>query len=261
MGKGELEIQPESALYAYGFLFDENGNPTENLLDFKRSILDIYENRTCETETLMYVVEKHRVAKFADPGAPTINGVEAQPLQTFFISPKYSGFVKDTAYYDSQIKYNQHYRYIFKKIVLVFGNQYKYNNVNVLFNSAGDVATAFDLEYENNLSIKAIVVPYNFDGLTTSVIDKPPVSPEISFYPIKGINNKVKILLNSSTGDYFDKPIVIQQSDEQFFEEEYFGQFNKELTYADIVEDEKKYNLKQTILSINIICLIVTGKQ
>jgi len=244
MGEGELEIQPESALYAFGFLFDENGNPTENLLDFKRSILDIYENRTCETETLMYVVEKHRVAKFADPGAPTINGVEAQPLQTFFISPKYSGFVKDTVYYDSQIKYNQHYRYIFKKIVLVFGNQYKYNNVNVLFNSAGTVATAFDLEYENNLSIKAIVVPYNFDGLTTSVIDKPPVSPEISFYPVKGINNKVKILLNSSTGDYFDKPIVIQQSDEQFFEEEYFGQFNEELTYADIVEEEKKIQFK-----------------
>lgn len=103
-----------------------------------------------------------------------------------------------------------------KKIVLVFGNAYKYNNVNFQFNSAGTVATAFDLEYENNLSIKAIVVPYNLDGVTTSVIDKPPVSPEISFYPLKGINNKVKILLNSSTGDYLDKPVVIQESDKQF---------------------------------------------
>ena len=58
------------------------------------------------------------------------------------------------------------------------------------------------------------------------------------------MENKVKILLNSSTGDYFDKPVLIQKSDEQFFEEEYFGQFNKELTYADIVEDEKKIQFK-----------------
>jgi hypothetical protein len=244
MGEGELEIQTESALYAYGFLFDENGNPTENLLDFKRSVLDIYENRICETETLMYIIEKHRVPSFAPAGLPTIGGLETQPVQTFFISPKYSDFVRDTVFYDSQIKYNQNYRYIFKKIVLVFGNEYKYNNVNFLFNSAGTIATSFDLEYENNLSIKAIVVPYNFDGITVSVIDKPPVSPEISFYPLKGINNKVKILLNSSTGDYFDKPVVIQQSDKEFFEEEYFGQFNEDLTYADIVEQEKKIQFK-----------------
>lgn len=244
MGEGELEIQTESALYAYGLLFDENGNPTENLLDFKRSILDIYENRTCETETLMYVVEKHRVSKSTPPALPTIGGFETQPVQTFFISPKYSDFVRDTVFYDSQIKYNQNYRYIFKKIVLVFGNEYKYNNVNFLFNSAGTVATGFDLEYENNLSIKAIVVPYNYDGVTVSVIDKPPVSPEISFYPLKGINNKVKILLNSSTGDYFDKPVAIQQSDEEFFEDEYFGQFSENLTYADIVEQEKKIQFK-----------------
>lgn len=244
MGEGELELQTESALYAYGFLFDENGNPTENLLDFKRSILDIYENRTCETETLMYVVEKYRVPKFAGPGIPAVGGVETQPVQTFFISPKYAGFVNDTVFYDSQIKYKQHYRYVFKKIVLVFGNEYKYNNINFLFNSAGTVATSFDLEYENNLSIKAIVVPYNFDGVTVSVIDKPPVSPEISFYPLKGINNKVKILLNSSTGDYFDKPIAIQQGDEQFFEEEYFGQFDEELTYSNIIEQEKKIQFK-----------------
>ena len=173
----------------------------------------------CRTETLLYVVEKYRVT-----------GNTEEKVQTFYISPKLTPSL-DTVFYDSQIKYNQKYRYDIKKVVLVFGNIYQFNTISADPPPGSLSVTA---NYINNLSIKALLVPYSFDGIEVSVIDKPPVSPEISFYPLKGVDTRIKVLLNSSTGDYMDKPIAILDSDRQFIEEEYFGQTGENKTYEEI---------------------------
>tara|TARA_A100001515_G_scaffold9144_2_gene7621 strand:+ start:10362 stop:13058 length:2697 start_codon:yes stop_codon:yes gene_type:complete len=217
-GKTEFDVDPAAANEV------ECGYYAGNYLSkFKRTLEEVYNGDPCHTETLLYVVEKYRA------GAP---GAADELVQTFYISPKLTPSAPlDTVYYDSQIKYNQKYRYDIKKVVLVFGNSYQFNTISVDPPPASFGVLA---NYINDLSIKALLVPYSFDGIEVSVIDKPPVSPELSFYPLKGVDTRVKVLLNSSTGDYMDKPIAILDSDKQFIEEEYFGQTGIDQAYEEI---------------------------
>jgi hypothetical protein len=97
---------------------------------------------------------------------------------------------------------------------------------------------------QNTPSIKAILAPYTTDGIEVAVIDRPPVSPSISFYPVKGDDTNVKILLNSSTGDYMDRPVQILDTDAQFYEEEYFGQTGVNKSFEDIRSENRKIQFK-----------------
>ena len=45
------------------------------------------------------------------------------------------------------------------------------------------------------------------------VMDRPPVSPQVNIVPFKNINNRVLIMLNSSTGEVAEKPFPIEDSD------------------------------------------------
>ena len=217
-GKADLDLDPLSAVEAsvdYG---------AGDLSKFKRTLEQVYSGDPCHTETLLYVIEKYRVT-----------GNTEEKVQTFYISPKLTPSAPlDTVYYDSQVKYNQKYRYDFKKVVLVFGNRYEFDNVEVYRGINNIFDSGVIADYKNDLSIKALLVPYSFEGIQASVIDKPPVSPELSFYPLKGVDTRVKVLLNSSTGDYMDKPIAILDSDKQFIEEEYSGQTGIDKTYEEI---------------------------
>jgi hypothetical protein len=85
-------------------------------------------------------------------------------------------------------------------------------------------------------SLKAILVPYVIGGITIATQDKPPVSPNLSFYPFKGINNRVKILLQSSTGIQTEKPIALRAEDRAFFEDEYLAQTGVEKAFAQITD-------------------------
>ena len=207
-------------------------NPQSDLNSeaFKRSLKQIFENKTCHSETLLYVVEKYRVE-------------DDQLVQKIFISPNIDGTGPDLTYYDSQVKYNAKYRYDFKKVVLVFGNTYKYPDSNGF--SAGLSQASVNIEdIQNTPSIKAVLVPYTTDGIEVAIIDRPPVSPSISFYPIKGDDTNVKILLNSSTGDYMDRPVQILDTDAQFYEEEYFGQTGVNKSFEDIRSENRKIQFK-----------------
>ena len=207
-------------------------NPQSDLNSevFKRSLKQIFQNKTCHSETLLYVIEKYRVD-------------DDQLVQKFFISPNINGDGPDLTYYDSQVKYNTKYRYDFKKVVLVFGNTYKYPDSNGF--SAGLSQGSVDIEnIQNTPSIKAILAPYTTDGIEVAVIDRPPVSPNISFYPVKGDDTNVKILFNSNTGDYMDRPVQILDTDAQFYEEEYFGQTGVNKSFEDIRSENRKIQFK-----------------
>ena len=207
-------------------------NPQSDLNSevFKRSLKQIFQNKTCHSETLLYVIEKYRVD-------------DDQLVQKFFISPNINGDGPDLTYYDSQVKYNTKYRYDFKKVVLVFGNTYKYPDSNGF--SAGLSQGSVDIEnIQNTPSIKAILAPYTTDGIEVAVIDRPPVSPNISFYPVKGDDTNVKILFNSNTGDYMDRPVQILDTDAQFYEEVYFGQTGVNKSFEDIRSENRKIQFK-----------------
>jgi len=91
---------------------------------------------------------------------------------------------------------------------------------------------------ENRPSVRALVVPYLAGaGLWAKIMDAPPVPPELRFYPYKGINNKLKVMLNSSTGKLQVPPVIIEEGDREYFLSEYHTQTGDwTTTFEEMVE-------------------------
>ena len=223
-----FEATMASCIYDIGFSQSDLNSEI-----FKRSLKQIFDNKFCHSETLLYVVEK--------------KNERGQLIQRMFISPDITGDNLSQVYYDSQIKYNTKYQYDFKKVVLIFGNEYTYpnkNNISVVGSPAHPQGSILVDGIQNVPSIKAVLVPYTTEDIEVLVIDKPPVSPNISFYPVKGDSQNIKILLNASTGDYDDIPIQILDSDSQFYEEEYLGQTGINKSFEDIRSENRRIRFK-----------------
>ena len=88
-----------------------------------KSYSEILAGTKAHTEVLMYIVEKRRV----------IDGSPGPLLQSFFISAKFdTNDNQPIVFYDTQVKYGQRYVYKIKKIVTVFGNQYRYHTLELM---------------------------------------------------------------------------------------------------------------------------------
>jgi len=94
-----------------------NVNGTASLQRFIKKYSEILAGTLCHTETLMYLVEKRRV----------VDGSPGDVVQRFFISNRFQKREIPIVLYDTQIKYGQRYVYDIKKIVIVFGNSYQYD--------------------------------------------------------------------------------------------------------------------------------------
>ena len=210
-----------------------------SLQSWSRTYTEILAGAECHTETLMYVVSKYLLN---DDGTQPDG---ALPVQTFYISNKlgyenlgYNESIPIT-FYDSQVKYEKKYRYVFHKMVLIVGNEYKYTDETKWWDYLGPT-TYKKLKVHNTPNIKIVMVPYLAEGLDCLVVDKPPVPPEMSFYLHKGISNKIQILLNSNTGKYDLAPISILPTDPAFFEKEYLAQQEEALSFEEIKNQKKK---------------------
>ena len=178
-----------------------------------RDFGQILSGSNAHTETLLYIVKKK-----------DSNAAGAQPIQTFYISPEFR-IDTPTVYIDTQVKYGKTYYYEIDRVVLVFGNKYTYQSVEPGTQSYDPTwYGGAKIKYTNEPSVQALVLPYTNGAISTIIDDRPPVPPEVNFYPYKGINNKLKILLNSSTGKFSARPVSILANDEQRFLDEYHSQ-------------------------------------
>lgn len=177
----------------------------------------------CHTETLMYIVSKR----------PVINGLLQAPVQTYYISEQFPQILPLTLF-DSQVKYNQKYVYDIDRVMLVFGNEYEYDGMEKVYGGQSGSNTAH-IPVSNYGSVKAMIVPYVVGGIAVAILDKPPVPPEISFYASRGVDSKVRILLNSSTGELSAKPVAILNEDKAYIEEEYLAQTGDPFTFEEIM--------------------------
>jgi len=209
----QLDADPVHVENAYVEMYEDENSPS-NLTRVVRSYEEMIGGISCHTETLMYIVKKKLT-----PSAP--------PVQTFYISAEFSNDAP-TVFFDTQVKYDTNYYYDIDRVVLVFGNEYEYHGdpqVKGGTNILGLPITS-KIRIDNRPSVRALVVPYiSGEGyMSAKIMDKPPVPPEVTFYPYKGINNKLKILLNSSTGKLEATPVVIEEGDEEYFLGEYRAQ-------------------------------------
>jgi hypothetical protein len=187
---------------------------------------EIYEGRKCHTEVLAF-----EIAKFK-----TINGVKTH-LQSIFLPSLFSG--EEISYIDTQVFYDQEYVYEIFTHSLVIGSKYylnrdvsDYNQTQIpntgvvdgedfkdilsLPNAEGipndPVALVVRSPYYNNRSLVT-------EQRTTLLRDKPPLPPDVTFYPYKDDENKILVLLNINYGERQLLPIRVFQQDEEKIKE------------------------------------------
>ena len=204
-----------------------------------RQFGEILDNISCHVETLMYVIKKFR-------------GEETTPVQTYFISNRFDGTDGVLTYYDSQIKSDQVYRYQIEKMILVFGNEYSYDStVGAVYDTPlpplpgpgetqlGDIGLPLPplskiILFNNSADVKVLLVPHVIGDIQVITVDSPPVSPDLSFYPLRGSNSEVKILMNASTGVREETPIAIREQDKQYYVDEYLSQTGEQITFEEL---------------------------
>ena len=80
-----------------------------------------------------------------------------------------------------------------------------------------------DVEVQNYKSVKILELPY-FQTNVFEVVDLPPQFPDVDIIPLKGESKRIKILLNENATKNRYLPIMLEDDDEQKFEEIRIGQ-------------------------------------
>ena len=157
-----------------------------------RTAGEILMGESCYHETVLY-----RISKFKG------SSPDGTLIQSFFVPNSVD--VDVFRYMDTQVKYNEEYTYTISSYDLVVGSKYGYEDL-MLDGKWAAVAV------RSKPSLKLLEVPiYKY---TNRVVDNPPIHPEVEFIPFKGVNNKIKIIMNSGIGRY-EIPIETIESTER----------------------------------------------
>jgi hypothetical protein len=180
-----------------------------------RSLEEVYTGKEAYSETIAYKIEKY---------GPPIGG-QPNLIQSFYFPN--SENVQKFVYCDTQISYGEQYTYEIYAYRLVFGNKYKYlpESAGPVLNETGWSADKHAIyqriNYENSLHLSLIKVPYY--GLYNQLQDKigtanlPPLPPQVTFLPYRNVSDKLMLRLETNYGEYSDKPVIINDTDEEVF--------------------------------------------
>lgn len=162
-----------------------------------RTYEEVMSGKLAYSETVLYRVQK----SIANP-----DGTAGQFVQNFFFPN--SNDIEILNFVDTQVKYNKEYVYEVFAYQAVIGTKYNYSNLTI----KGDLAAFLVNQFP---SIKLVEVSY-FQSRVT-VLDSPPVFPEIEAVPYRAISDKILFLLRSNVGDYIMQPVMIEPEDEMVF--------------------------------------------
>ena len=157
-----------------------------------RSYKQLMAGKQAYSETLLYKVTKH-----------TLDG---KLIQTMYLPN--TNDIDVLRYVDTQVKYNKVYTYTITAIQFVIGSKYKYTTKREFINTLAATVETFP-------SLVMLEVPYFKTDVT--VVDKPPVPPDVTFIPYRAVDNRIKINFMSNVGRYRLDPINIQPDDPAMF--------------------------------------------
>jgi len=117
-------------------------------------------------------------------------------------------------YIDTQVTYDDVYRYEIYAHQLIVGTQYNYVSYTDLtqYMTGNRKAVQFGVNYGPSLKIARLPIY----AQNTKILDAAPVWPNVSLIPYKGVSNKFLINLSSNVGDYDIQPIIINDQDATF---------------------------------------------
>tara|TARA_Y100000310_G_scaffold100675_1_gene98508 strand:+ start:253 stop:3261 length:3009 start_codon:yes stop_codon:yes gene_type:complete len=187
-------------------LVNESMNPAyENLSHFPlRTYQDIMDGKPAYSETVMY-----RIAKYEkDPG----EGSEFTEIQNIYLPN--TSTIEDHEYIDTQVKYGKTYMYRIFGYQLVVGNKYRYKDLEFCDDDRIGYRSSkkkVRVVVENEPSIRLLETQL-FEQIV-SVMDHPPMAPDVYMVPFKGVNNKIRHLINNNIGEVTTQPITIESGE------------------------------------------------
>jgi len=202
----------------------------ENL---ERTLADTLYGRKAYSETIGYKVEKYRINK-NEEGQET-----EEKIQEFLLMD--SDDVSKINLIDTQVLPGRRYVYKVFTINFVIGIKYEYSEQLSSFSWEGtnprypergeqvlDVETytadksRFDLVAQSGRTVSLIYAP--FFEKRVALTDMPPLSPQVSFLPYHGVDNKHAVLVETNYGEVNEVPISIYEEDEALIKESYLAQ-------------------------------------
>tara|TARA_Y100001973_G_C5208054_1_gene343152 strand:+ start:3301 stop:6723 length:3423 start_codon:yes stop_codon:yes gene_type:complete len=94
-----------------------------------------------------------------------------------------------------------------------YDNIFEKSNINPSIASIGGNFMTARVKVRYRPDYRLLRVP--FGSSTARVLDKPPIFPDALITPYKGTNNKILINLNQNVGEYFMKPIIINEEEKE----------------------------------------------
>lgn len=174
-----------------------------------RSISDIFSGKKAYAETIGYKITKHNVTASTNASGEQTYEVDPEPIQEFYFMD--SNKVLDIQFVDTQVNAGKSYVYRIHSINFVLGSRAYYFNHSYSSNSAENSAQIV-VPIESYIHSTIVEAPY-FEKFV-SVLEKPPLAPQVSFVPLQGKDDEMEILLTSNFGEEFRAPIKIFESDQ-----------------------------------------------
>lgn len=194
--------------------------------EYNRSYYDLIANQNpVDSETMFYRISKFKII--------TVNGQRVNQYIQSYTVPNFQDVTKFIAY-DTQIKYNNEYRYIISAYQVVIGTTYEY-----IFKIKNDSSIQFDTVCVPQLKI--VETPYI--EKTQLVRDSPPITPEVQLVYFKDIPNRIKFMFNSQTGKLVRKPIYIKESDKEIFKKSFILQESNDLLTFESEDAPKAFEI------------------
>lgn len=177
-----------------------------------RSYLEILDGVTAYSEPVLYVVEKHY--ERPAPGQPEDRPAGAgglggpQPSQTFYFTNTEKLDV--LRFVDTQVKYDTRYTYQIKSLNLVIGTKYKYTEQErTPQHNVPQDPLKITVESRPHIMLVETVL---FEK-SVRLLDSPPVAPNVTFVPLRGVSDKMKILMNMGVDKYMATPINFSEEE------------------------------------------------
>tara|TARA_A100001015_G_scaffold288820_1_gene360050 strand:- start:11 stop:3838 length:3828 start_codon:yes stop_codon:yes gene_type:complete len=213
-----------------------------------RTFDDIMSGKPAHSEIVGYKVEKYKVVEASED--PLEEAIENEEFiqSKYFSSTNEDDLLK---YFDSQVDYGTTYRLKIKTVLLVVGNKYAYLDVMnrdairkfnfdgrvILTDSIESAGSSQDRDQFREAEAAAKLDIENYEGdnpkmffgvlnkpevfiaevhdktMNITVLDKPPIPPDVEVIPYKGVKNKILFNINSMTGEMFSKPVLLDDED------------------------------------------------
>lgn len=168
-----------------------------------RSFSDMLRNIEAPKEALCYSFEKFNQFE-----------LESTRLQNIYAP---AGSLA-SAFIDTQVKYGATYVYKATAHYLIIGNSYSYENIRYFEEDGVSYATANVINRPN-----IAVLPFNLFNVSKTIIQPPPVHPQVTFKTENNSSNEIQIYLSPTKNEVKSEFVKITSSDEE--QEQLMSQF------------------------------------